>query len=86
MHSKQGKKTTVPHHLHTLQHKPHPSLTKKNKNHAIHKSLTIKCLLNHAQKSLIFSLKYLVDIRKNSNFALAIQQQWCHSSVGRAKD
>lgn len=47
MHSKQGKKTTVPHHLHTLQHKLHPSLTKKNKNHTIHKSLTIKCLLNH---------------------------------------
>lgn len=47
MHSKQGKKTTVPHHLHTLQHKLHPSLTKKTKNHTIHKSLTIKCLLNH---------------------------------------
>gem|GEM_PF-1955955 len=31
MHSKQGKKTTVPHHLHTLQHKLHPSLTKKPK-------------------------------------------------------
>ena len=31
MHSKQVKKTTVPHHLHTLQHKPHPSLTKKPK-------------------------------------------------------
>lgn len=32
MHSKQGKKTTVPHHLHTLQHKPHPRPTKIKKN------------------------------------------------------
>lgn len=31
MHSKQGKKTTVPHHLHKLQHKPHPRPTKKQK-------------------------------------------------------
>lgn len=31
MHSKQVKKTTVPHHLHTLQHKPHPRPTKKTK-------------------------------------------------------
>lgn len=31
MHSKQDQKTTVPHNLHTLQHKPHPSLTKKPK-------------------------------------------------------
>ena len=28
MHSKQVKKTTVPHLLHTLQHKPHPKLSK----------------------------------------------------------
>lgn len=45
MHSKQGKKATIPHHLHKLQHTPHPSLT-KNKNYTIHKSLTIKYLLN----------------------------------------
>lgn len=31
MHSKQVKKTTVPHHLHKLQHKPHPRPTKKPK-------------------------------------------------------
>ena len=85
MHSKQGKKATIPHHLHKLQH---TSLQthKKTKNHTIHKSLTIKCLLNYAKKSLIFLPKYLVDIRKSTNFAHAIQQQWCHSSVGRAKD
>ena len=46
MHSKQDQKTTVPHHLHKLQH---TSLQthKKTKNHAIHKSLKIKCLLNY---------------------------------------
>ena len=47
MHSKQGKKTTVPHHLHKLQHTS-PQAHKKSKNHTIHKSLTIKCLLNYA--------------------------------------
>ena len=31
MQSKQGKNTTVPHHLHTLQYKPHPRPTKKPK-------------------------------------------------------
>lgn len=46
MHSKQGKKTTVPHHLHKLQHTS-PQAHKKTKNHTIHKSLKIKYLLNH---------------------------------------
>ena len=31
MHSKQGNKATIPHLLHTLQHKPHPRPTKKPK-------------------------------------------------------
>lgn len=46
MRSEQVHKTTVPHHFHTLQHKPthfhrHPP---KNKNFAIHKSLMFKNL------------------------------------------
>ena len=46
MHSEQGQKTTVPHHLHKLQH---TSLQthKKTKNHAIRKSLMFKYLLNY---------------------------------------
>ena len=46
MHSKQGKKATIPHYLHKLQH---TSLHthKKTKNHTIRKSLKIKYLLNH---------------------------------------
>lgn len=64
MHSEQGQKTTVPHLLHTLQHKPHPRPTKKTKNHTIHKSLTIKCLLNYAKKSLIFFAKIFGGYKK----------------------
>ena len=46
MHNKQVKKTTVPHHLHTSA-QTSPQTYKKNKNHTICKSLTIKYLLNH---------------------------------------
>lgn len=46
MHSKQGKKATIPHHLHTLQHKPHPSLIKKLKNRTIYKLLMFNYLPN----------------------------------------
>ena len=48
MHSKQGKKKRP---FHTISTHFSTNLTpdpQKNKNHTIHKSLTIKCLLNHA--------------------------------------
>lgn len=56
MHSKQGKLCTVSRAkkrpFHTISTHFNTNLTpasqKKTKNHAIHKSLTIKCLLNHA--------------------------------------
>ena len=63
MHSKQGQKTTVPHHLHTLQHKPHYRPT-KTKKHTIYKTLMFKYLPKCVLKSLNFFFKIFGGYKK----------------------
>ena len=64
MHSKQGKKndrsTPSPH----TSAQTSPQTHKKTKNHTIRKSLKIKYLLNHVEKSLIFFAKIFGGYKK----------------------
>lgn len=63
MHSKQGKKAAIPHHLHKLQHKPHPRPT-KTKKYTIYKPLMFKHLPKRVLKSLIFFVKIFGRYKK----------------------